>query len=332
MGNISIDFDVKQYPTEGYLQHTYSPLRNFVVDGKIGDFTVSSDSLNIGLRPIFIECQPSYDGTVNLILNDDINPPRIINTRFTKKENDTFKVINRSQIKQTNLYEKQYIDKQTRLVKNTNTFPIIDLLSVNDSGNLMGGNYTFYLKYIDGDFNESPIVCESGQVSVFHGSDPIDSFGTLSNELTAKSIQLKISNLDTSYNAFKLYYVRSYSDISGTKQVEVKRMIEEYAFSSTSMVLEITGLEESETITSDELNIRYLSIESAKTQAQVQNMLFFGNLQKNIAKESDLQNLAYFIEVSLHQDEHVGFVQNDYKYVLDSEYYNPVNIYYKLGY
>ena len=44
-------------------------------------------------HPVNIECQPSYDGTVNLILNDDLNPPKIINTRFTKLEDNKFKII-----------------------------------------------------------------------------------------------------------------------------------------------------------------------------------------------------------------------------------------------
>ena len=116
---ISIDLEVRQYPSEGFLQNTYSPLRNLVLsknegEHKIGDissFTVNASDLNIGLKPLFIECQPSYDGTVNLIINDDVNPPRLINTRFSKKENNTFKVINRNQIKQTNLYDQNSLDK-----------------------------------------------------------------------------------------------------------------------------------------------------------------------------------------------------------------------------
>ena len=88
---IQFDFSIKKYPKEGYLQHTYSPLRNLKeVSGEITDFKISSDKLNLNLRNLIIECQPSYDGTVNLIINDDVNVPRIINTRFTKKENNIY--------------------------------------------------------------------------------------------------------------------------------------------------------------------------------------------------------------------------------------------------
>ena len=331
---MDFNLNVWKYPDEGFLQTTYSPLRNYKnVEGNIVDFNVNSSELNISATNILMECQPSYDGTVNLIINDDKNPPRIINTRFTRKENNSFKVINRNQLKQSNIYEENKLDKQTRLINNTNFFPKIDLLGVNYGGQLKGGNYTIYLKYIDSDFNESPIVCESGQISVFHGSNPSECSGALSNELTNKSIRLWIRSLDSSYNSFKLYLVRNYSDTDGTRFTEAFVISEPYTFSSDNISITITGYESIESISVEDINIRYQSILSAKTQAQVQNMLFFGNIEKSIANYSELQNLAYYVEVTLKQSRTtIGYVDNTYDYKVDTEYYNPVNTYYKLGY
>lgn len=333
---INFKFDIIKYPKEGYLQHTYSPLQ--ILKGgeeggdQIGDFTIPGGKLNLKLRNINIDCQPSYDGTVNLILNDDVNVPRIINTRFSKKENESFKVINRNQTQQTNLYEYNYLDKQTRLIKNTNYFPIIDLLDVNSSGCLKGGNYTVYLRYIDGDFNESPIMCESGQIAIFHGTEPRGISGTLADEITTKAMRILISNLDLSYNAFKLYYVRNYSDTLGARLTQAVELTEEFSFTESTQEVVITGYELTNEITLDELNIRYQTVNHVKTQAQVQNMLFFGNVHKNVAGESKLQLASYFIKVLLKQGESIGYVNSDYTYSIDSEYYNPENIYYKLGY
>lgn len=331
---MDFNLNVWKYPDEGYFQTTYSPLRNFKnAAGNIGDFNVDASELNISATNVLMECQPSYDGTVNLIINDDKNPPRIINTRFTKKENNSFKIINRNQLKQSNVYEENKLDKQTRLINNTNYFPKIDLLGVNYGGQLKGGNYTVYLKYIDSDFNESPIVCESGQISVFHGFAPYECSGTLSDELTTKAIRLWIHNLDPSYSSFKLYLVRNYSDVNGTRLTESFVISEPYTFSSDTINITITGYEAIEPISTEEINIRYQSILSAKTQAQVQNMLFFGNVEKSIANYSELQNLAYYVEVTLKQSKTtIGYVDNTYDYKVDTEYYNPVNTYYKLGY
>lgn len=74
---------IKKYKQSGDITWEYNALRNIKLkDGSISNFKIKNSSLNLNLEsPVDIECQPSYDGTVNLILNDDINPPRIINTR-----------------------------------------------------------------------------------------------------------------------------------------------------------------------------------------------------------------------------------------------------------
>jgi hypothetical protein len=70
---------------------------------------------------------------VNLIINDDKNPPRIINTRFSKIENNRFKIINRNQTSQSNIYNINNIDVETRLIRTSNSFPTIDLNRVDNA-------------------------------------------------------------------------------------------------------------------------------------------------------------------------------------------------------
>ena len=84
---MQVNLAVQTYKQEGDLQHSYSPLRNVLNDNnEIVEFDISTiDKWKVDLEhPLNMECQPSYDGTVNLIINDDKNPPRIINTRFSK--------------------------------------------------------------------------------------------------------------------------------------------------------------------------------------------------------------------------------------------------------
>lgn len=75
----------KKYNQQGDITWEYNSLKNIKKsDGEIYNFQVDNkkSGFNFNLEnPVDIECQPSYDGTVNLILNDDFNPPRIINTR-----------------------------------------------------------------------------------------------------------------------------------------------------------------------------------------------------------------------------------------------------------
>ena len=336
----NIEISIKKYSQEGDLSHSYAPLKNLVnKDNSVVDFNTSELSIDLN-NPLNIECQPSYDGTVNLIINDDKNPPRIVNSRFTKIEDGRYRIINRNQKQQTNLYTEGKVDQQTRLFRNTSRIPKFELMGVSEFGQLMGGNYTFYAKLADNDYNKTDIIAESGQVSVFHGDwNKISSIsGTLKDERTNKSIILQLTNVDTSFSNVYLYYTREHSDTLGFRQTETVQLTKPYPIKGDSITITITGFEESMEIDSSELNITYNYVNSVKTQTQVQNMLFFGNVDKAVSNTKELQNLSYFIDVTLQQSkESIGWI--DYEYTSNfennlsqTEYYNPQNIYYKVGY
>jgi len=275
---------VKKYPQEGDLRHTYSALKNKVnPDNSLVDFDTDELSINLN-NPLNIECQPSYDGTVNLIINDDTNPPRIINSRFTKIEDNRFRIINRNQKEQTNLYKEGQIDLQTRLFRNVSKIPKLCFVEQNYFGQLKGGNYTFYIKFADSDFNKTDVVCESGQVSVFKGNlfDISSISGTLQDERTDKSIKFKLINIDQSFSKFYVYYTREFSDTNGFRMTETKMLTEPYDIKGSSQELIINGFEVEEMVATTELNIQYNYVDNVKTQAQVQNMLFFGNIENTV--------------------------------------------------
>lgn len=150
---MDIKLKVKKYKDTGDIAWEYNPLRNLKKsDDQIDDFTVSNSQLKLDLEnPIDIECQSSYDGSTNLIFNDDKNPPRIINTRVALLENNRYKIINRNQIKQSNLYTENELDQQTRLFRNVTRIPKIQFKNADYFGTLKGGNYIFYIKYSDSD-------------------------------------------------------------------------------------------------------------------------------------------------------------------------------------
>lgn len=337
---MKINLELKKYRQEGDMAHEYNPLRNILDENnQIVDF--DTDELNIDLNhPLNLECQPSYDGTVNLIINDDKNPPRIVNTRFSKIEDDRYKIINRNQREQTNLYKVGKIDQQTRLFRNINSIPKIDLINVTNVGQLMGGNYTFYIKFADNDYNKTDIVAESGVVSIFKGySNRINTIsGTIFNERTDKAIKLRISNVDTSFSKIYVYYIRETCDQNGFRITKAGMYQYPYEIRDNIVDIVINGFEDEEELTPEEINIQYNIVTAAKTQAQVQNMLFFGNVQSNIVDVKNLQNISYFIPVSLRQKDSIGWISaKDYSQksnddIDQTEYYSTNNIYYNLGY
>ena len=344
---------VKKYNQEGDMAHEYRPLRNKLLAGdaqydETGQAILSKDltdfitkEIEVDLdNPLTIECQPSYDGTVNLIINDDKHPPRIINTRFTTLEDNRYRIINRNQKEQTNIYEETMIDQQTRLFRNLNLIPRIQFISEDYFGQLKGGNYTFYVKFADNDFNKTDVVCESGQISIFNGtmSNPRTITGTLQDERTDKSISIRINNIDTSFQKVYLYYTRESSDVNGVRTTETAMIKEPYDIKNSFLDITINGFEEIQEINEEELNIKYLYVDRVKTQAQNQGMLFFGNVEMTTIEPRDLQSLSLYIEVGLKRlDESIGYVDTNYNGQTNDdaeqvEYYNPQNIYYNLGY
>ena len=334
-------------PDEDFdFESVYRPLYNLVKDSVIGNFTTTALGEYDTRHPVNIEVQPSYDGSVNLLINDNKNIPRLINSGFAVLENGKGRFIKRNQDVKTNYYEEATVEQTTHLINSTNTFPKVDLglldgvlydnqsSGVQFGGQLKGGNYTFYFKLGDEDGNKTDIVCESGIVSIFKGTPgkPNTISGAFYNEQTDKSVTLTVSNLDTTYSRLYVYYTREYCDMNGYRLVEAKSITEPYKIDNKREVVVITGLENSEDISVEELNVRYYNISSAKTFTQQQNMLFLGNVETQEVDSEELQNLSYNIEVKVLKSESIGRVDKHYIGRNSSEYYDPYNVYYKLGY
>ena len=157
------------------LQQTSKPSNIRIIqhaEGELQDFT--SDKLDFDLNhPVDLLPSYTYDGTVNLILNDDKNYPKLINTRFTDLGNNQYEVIDRKGNADTNIYDNGFeFDIDTSLYKKVNTIPRLFFNGTFQGGNLSVGNYHFYFKYTDGDGNDTDFVAESGLVSIFIGESP----------------------------------------------------------------------------------------------------------------------------------------------------------------
>lgn len=298
-----------------------------------------TSKLNFGKEyPVTIEIQDSYDGSVNLILTDDNNPVRIINTGFTVVGNK-YQVITRNQEIETNLYDEDQFTEQTNLVRITNKITNATLNAVKPGGQLKGGNYKFYIKFGDADFNQSDIVAESGIVSIFNGTDgqPNTISGTLADERTDKMVSLSITGLNIAYSKIYIYYTREYSDTNGYRMSEAAMLTEPFEMMPDGTLTEplniwITGFEQITPISVEDLNIDYHTVDYAKTIAQQQDMLFLGNVGQRETFElyRTLEGFTKRVITTVKQDTTLDAVSCDYK--TGDEYYSTRNIHDKLGY
>jgi hypothetical protein len=339
--DVSYSMNAKIFNQKGDIVFEYNPFHNLrdANTGELKDFTTNQLAFNLN-NPVDIEVQPSYDGTVNLIINDDLNPPLIINSRFTPLENMTYEIVDRSGNTDTNIYEEGVLTEVTRLYKTTQNIPYITFQGLVEGGALQAGNYVFYFKYADADGNESDIIAESGIVSCYVGklNDPFSTRGGMANELTNKIAKFTLNNLDTAYDYINIYFTRATSDFDEQVAVQAYKIQTRKTVNGPSLVVTITGLEDTIPISVDDLNIQYNVVDAVHTQTQVQNLLFFGNVAKPTIPYQDLQDLALRIYPSVANDNNIGYLDPNYNPVslndqlIGSEYYDAYNVYNYTGY
>lgn len=349
---LSLSYYLNQIRPYGNIVYEYNPLRNYrlssdtVINGELVEagsiVDLDTDGFNFSLNnPLEIDAQSSYDGSVNLIFNDNRNIPRLVNSRFSVLQNNTYEVVDRIGNNDTNLYDSEQFDLDTSLYKRVNTIPTITFNSVLPSGNLKVGNYVIYIKYADADGNETDFVGESGIISCFIGGDrdPFSIDGGFRDQLASKSISLTVSDIDSSYDYIKVYYTRSTSDVDSNRVVTAHEIDRKFPVRNNSCNVIITGSEETKGIPVSDINIQYSIIDKAKSQTVCQNMLFLGNSCKPDMMYKDLSDISlrllpYLIESD--SERFIGKTSYDYSDLSDQsyshEYYNTLNIYNKVGY
>ena len=272
--------------------------------GELIDFITDELSFNLQ-HPVEILPQYSYDGSVNLILNDGLNIPRLINSRFTVTGKNTYKIIDRKGDNDTNIYDQgEQFDVDTSLFKNVNKIPKLEYLGT-ANGNMKIGNYHFYFKYSDADGNESDWVAESGLVSLFIGGSPSSIDTGIRDENSIKSVKFKLSNIDIGYSYVKVYYTRYSADINSNFIISAKRIDKNFIINNSGTCLILINGDENETeVTLEEINSSYDVIQNAQTQCSAANRLFMANIHKSKIEYDMLSKLSLCFCPYKHSEEY----------------------------
>lgn len=305
--------------------------------GELVDF--ETNELKFSLHhPVAITPQYSYDNSVNLIFNDGLNQPRLINSRFSATERNKYQIVDRKGDNDTNIYDQgKEFDIDTSLHKKVKTIPQLQYKGTFNSGNLSIGNYHFYFKYLDADGNESDFIAESGLVSVFIGQNPFNIHTGSRNENSHKGVQFYLKNLDSGYQYLSVYYTISTADILENKTTTAYKIDQKFLINSANVCsVKISGFEEKIEVPIEDINLQYQLFGNVEAQALCQNRLFFGNVSE---PSIDYKELT---DISLRFCPCYTTEQYDIKKVVDENYspqenyqksyYNSEFIYNKVGY
>lgn len=303
--------------------------------GELVDFI--TDELKFSLEhPVHIVPQHSYDGSVNLIINDGINIPRLINSRFSTTGKNTYEVVDRKGNNDTNIYDQgEQFDIDTSLYKRVVKIPKINFKGVYSGGNLKVGNYHFYFKLSDADGNETDFVGESSLVSVFIGFNEYFAVQTgQKNENSFKQVSFQLSNIDSSYDYVYVYYSRSTAEAGENMQTQYAKIDKKFLVNNAEICnVIITGFEDIIELSASDINLSYNTVDSVVTSATCQNMLFLANVHKPDIPYNELQDLSLRFLPYLKQETYT--VDVDQNYIISTSnkgYLDPLFIYNKTGY
>ena len=142
-------FPSPDYST-GNITNDYRPFKNYKGDTDLfPEYNGELNSIYFNFKDkvrLEVEIQQEYDGSVNVIFTDGINPIRIINSGFSKT-GTKYKLIERVGTKDTNKYDKNTWNSVMSLVQNYSTLSQVELKDVVSGGSLISGNYTFFFRF-----------------------------------------------------------------------------------------------------------------------------------------------------------------------------------------
>jgi len=312
------------------IKQEYSPLMNF--SHSTNDTILNSDTAYIynfntpkfnflAGRLLEIELQPSYDDSVNIIITDDYNPPRLINSRFRMHESGKKAALaDRRQKKDTNTYSDARFGA-TRLIKRSDIIPNLTFMGVEPGGSHMGGGYRFFFKYTDSDGSLTDIIEESRLVVMAY-----DDHGATDQQNTNKKVTFKLGNLDTKFSGVKVFFSHASGAVdTSTLVYEINNI---YDITTDEITIVIFGNEQTTLINADTLNLDYSSISTVKTITQYDDRLLLGNVSNNTESYDEFRDIAALLTIE-EVTRPMLIRKNDFS---AKGYGDPKKVYEELGY
>lgn len=283
------------------LEMNYKPLNNF----HDGSGNYEKDNFNSPFTTPYLSFREggfvdmrlskSYDSSTNIIITDDVNPIRLINTRFAVLEDGkNVELISHRSGNGTNSYSALYFN-QTELIPTSMSIPKLTFNGLSDGGNLEAGGYRYFFRYMKDDGAQTDIIEESRLVSVHQGNSDVTSYGLSDAERTTKSVSFTLENLDDSYYGIKVYYTLANGDTTAVTSASVIDTV--YRINNSKCQIVHTGFEPVLDYNKEELTLRYSTISNSKTLTISNDRLIVANTEDHFTTNEILESLSSNLEI-----------------------------------
>ena len=297
--------------TSGNLSPAYRPLQVYYGDHEALQPTdMRSQLFNLALdAPSELELQNSYDGTLNIIINDrGRNPALLINSGFVAEppaEGDAtdygrYRLVLREGKAQTNRYHAGDFTSRLRLHPKGGSLAKAEVIDVLSGGQLFGGEYRYYFTYGDADGNETDIIAETLAVPVFECLTPAQAHGARDGERTTRRVQLRLSQLDPTFGFVHVRYVRRSGEPSAVAQAY--ELTQRLAISPDgSLEFSHSGYETESGISAAQLAATAGSLSTFTTMCQAGNRLLQASIRQEGVDDAPLLAFARGLQLSHQQ-------------------------------
>lgn len=307
----------------------YQPLRNFNVaninDPILNDASNYTSEFNTNLfafkfgQLIEVKTQVSYDGSINIIFNDTINPVRLINSRFKMSPDGLSAALaERRGARDTNVYSAARFSN-TKLFRQSDIILNLTFTGLSQGGYWKPGGYKFYFRYADADGNLTDLIESSNLVSVAeitHGEQ---------TDIINRTINFSLKNLDPKFAFLKVYF--SYTAGNSAAATEINEIALTYTLPVATQEFKLTlyGNEAVIPIDASTINLDLSDLRNVQTIEQHQFNLVFSNVNFNNPNHSVLERISSQLEI---KESLLDLNIKD----KNQGYRNPINNYYYTGY
>lgn len=269
----------------GNLESKYSVLRNYTTDVE-NKFRTSLFNYSL-YNMCEVLAKDSYDTSVDLYICDGVNPNRVVNTGV--KEDGTYT---------DRTYTRDDFYSTLNQIPATGQDIKTELDSITPDGELEYGNMYFYFRYLTEGFDKTTFVGQCGVCQIFDGEDRNRYVqGGSPIYKSNKSVNIILSDLDTTYKYIQVAFVRFTSDNS---EIPIKQtgLYDKYYVipEEGDMSIKITGRETVIPFTEAEIITPKILERTCKTQTQQDNRYWGGNWKSPDKNSKLLAELVSKIE------------------------------------
>ena len=256
----------------------FSPIYNY---GAGGNYPMITDKFKfIRGRPMDMILTGSYDGSVDMIITDDINDIMLINSRFKFTDNQMAVLADRKGTADTNIYSDATWDK-TRLLQDKPGIPTVSGPVVGNNGKLLGGGYRYYFRYSTQEGNTSDIIYESPFIPV---SDGI--LGINEKQESGRDVTFEVTDTNIQYAFIKVYFEHHFGEYGNQiLTYELDSLFD--ILPDKTCTIKHSGYEKASPVDPSAINIQLTAIDHAKSIAIVNNRLIIANTKSTINEEEE---------------------------------------------